>query len=416
MTYSSKTPFVVFHPGKQHSPQTALALQKIERLRYYATSIFYDPAKFPYYLEKIPGFVGRRLHAEFARFEHPEIEAGLVHTWGTLEWLERLALRVGANRLSQRLDRAGNERFTRGLAHDIDSDAEFALWGYNGASLIAFRRAKLRGRVCILDRTIGDFRYFNKVMAEQAEIYPHFFSNKEQTVDHQRIALDDEEYELADKIVVGSEFCRQTVVDFSKVPEIERKTVVLPYSSNNHDFRFRPKNEPMSIIGPIKFLFVGRITTRKGAHLVLEAISRFNPEVASLTLLGKMLIPDVAFKPYAKRVTYLQSVAPSEVAQIMAEHHILLLPSFFEGSAITLLEALFSGMAIIQSPQAGNGATKDTGIVLHRNTADDLYDAMNIAVQNRDLVMTWRNNSIFEAKRYSFENYCKNLASIISEF
>jgi hypothetical protein len=35
----------VFHPGTQHSWQTALAFQEAGTLAWFATSIFYDPAQ-----------------------------------------------------------------------------------------------------------------------------------------------------------------------------------------------------------------------------------------------------------------------------------------------------------------------------------------------------------------------------------
>ena len=41
----------VFHPGTQHSWQTALAFQEAGMLGWYATSAFYDPARWPYRLE-----------------------------------------------------------------------------------------------------------------------------------------------------------------------------------------------------------------------------------------------------------------------------------------------------------------------------------------------------------------------------
>ena len=45
----------VFHPGTQHSWQTAYALQQLDRLEWYATSIFYKPDSMPYLLERLPG-------------------------------------------------------------------------------------------------------------------------------------------------------------------------------------------------------------------------------------------------------------------------------------------------------------------------------------------------------------------------
>lgn len=408
-------PILLFHPGKQHSPQTALALQQLGRLKTYATSIFYDRNRFPYWLDRLPGRLGRRLHSEFSRFSHPEIDPTLVKTWGMLEWLERISLRLGAIRLSYQLDRLGNRLFANGLIDEIRSNEDFALWGYNGSSIEAFRIAKAMNRVCILDRTIGDYRYFNEIMAEQQELYPRYFERDEKFVSSDRIDLDDQEYEIADRIVVGSEYCKNTIITHSKVANVAEKISVVPYCVNNHDFfdfEIDPKLEPE---GPVKFIFVGRITPRKGIHILLEAFSKLPPGAAHLTLLGKMLIPADTFAPFSDRVEHIPSVAPSAVAQVMARHHVLVLPSFFEGSAITLLEGLSCGLGIIQSPQAGNGASQSTGIVLKDNTVQELYEAMLFAVENRDLVSGWRSAARNCRDLFEFEGYKNRIANFLKD-
>src|SRR5580765_4577873 len=122
----------VFHPGTQHSWQTALALQQLGRLEAYRTSIFYQPDKWPYRLERmLPAPVARRAAAEFRRFSHPGLDPALVHTVGLAEWAERIAARAGWRRLAQRIDRIGNRQFVHHLAGSIRSDKPFALWGYN---------------------------------------------------------------------------------------------------------------------------------------------------------------------------------------------------------------------------------------------------------------------------------------------
>ncbi len=415
MTGLGRAPILLFHPGKQHSPQTALALQRLGRLKTYATSIFYDRDRFPYWLDRIPGHLGRRLHAEFSRFAHPEIDPALVKTWGMAEWLERIALRLGAIHLSYQLDRLGNRLFAKGLVEEISSDQEFALWGYNGSSVEAFRIAKTANRVCILDRTIGDYRYFNEVMAQQQELYPRYFERDERFVPEDRIEIDDQEYSMADHIVVGSDYCKNTIVKYSGIEGVENKISVLPYCVNNHDFISRADGQRSTPQGPIKFIFVGRITPRKGIHILLEAFSKLPPGAATLTLLGKMLIPTDAFAPYADRVEHIPSVAPAMVAEVMARHHVLVLPSFFEGSAITLLEALSCGLGIIQSPQAGNGANQDTGMVLKQNTVEELYDALLYAVDNRDLVGRWMSAAISDEDRYCFEGYQSRVSKFIDK-
>ena len=99
----------VFHPGTQHSWQTALALQQLDRLAWFATSIFYQPDRLPYRLERIlPGQLGARLGREFRRFSHPLLDPALVRTSGLTEWLERIASRAGQRQLARWLDRFGN--------------------------------------------------------------------------------------------------------------------------------------------------------------------------------------------------------------------------------------------------------------------------------------------------------------------
>ena len=86
----------VFHPGTQHSWQTATALQQLGRLEFFATSIFHQPERWPYRLERLaPGALGARLRREFGRFSHPALDPALVRTAGLAEWMERLAARAG---------------------------------------------------------------------------------------------------------------------------------------------------------------------------------------------------------------------------------------------------------------------------------------------------------------------------------
>ena len=85
----------VFHPGTQHSWQTAYALQQLDRLAWYATSIYYRPDRFPYILERLPGGIGRRIGNQLRRFHHPGLDPALVRTAGLSEWVERAAFSAG---------------------------------------------------------------------------------------------------------------------------------------------------------------------------------------------------------------------------------------------------------------------------------------------------------------------------------
>jgi len=405
----------VFHPGTQHSWQTAQALQELDALALYATSIFYQPDRFPYRLERmLPGSLGERLHREFSRFSHAGLDTSLVRTAGLAEWLERLAARCGLRRSARWIDTLGNARFAGALAKDIRSSSAFALWGYSGSSLGAFELGKQAGRTCILDRTIGDFRYYNAVMAEVRERYGAWFLPQEGPIGPAQIERDQREYALADVILAGSEYAAQTVREYGG-KAIAQKVRVLNYCYDERLFGGQPEPRELRQDEPVKFLFVGQVSPRKGIHHVLEAFARIPANQASLTIVGPMHVPAATFAPYQDRVTYIPGVPRAEIPGIMAKHHVLVFPSYFEGSALSLLEALASGLAIIQTPMSGQGVTPQTGLVVPRPDTDALHDAMLSVLDNRLRLQTWRAAAQVEARNYAFAVYRQNIAGLLGD-
>jgi len=404
----------VFHPGTQHSWQTALALQQLHRLAWYATSIFYQPDRLPYRLERLlPGPLGRRLHTEFRRFSHPSLDPALVRTAGLTEWIERIAMRGGLRKLAGRLDAYGNRRFVDGIAADIRSAEPFALWGYNGSSLKAFELAKAQGRTCILDRTNGDFRIYNTMMADVASRYGDWFLPTERAEDTANIARDQREYELADTILVGCQFAAGTIRDATADPVIAAKIRVLNYCFDEALFADLPPPQPIDRQAPVKFLFLGLVIPRKGIQHILEAIARIPRSQAELTIVGSLSVPPKAFAPYADRVTYIPTVARADVPRIMADHHVFMLPSYFEGAGITLYEALASGCALIQSRNCAPVVTPDTGVMLDEISTNAVHAAMLQAIEDRDRLDTWRANAQAEAQNYTFARYRDNIGALL---
>lgn len=404
----------VFHPGTQHSWQTAYALQQLERLEWYATSIFYKPDSLPYLLERLPGPLGRQLAHEFSRFRHQGLEPDLVRTAGLAEWFERIAARAGLRGAAQRIDAWGNRHFARQIGREIASHRPFALWGYNASSLSAFEAGKAAGRPLILDRTIGDFRLYNRLMAQVAETHAAWFVPTDRQFPQELIERDQREYELADTILCGSEHCAQTVRDCGG-PDVAGKVRVLPYCFDEALFAEQPAPKPLDSARPLRFLFIGQINPRKGVHHLLEAFARIPDSAASLTLVGEMRVPPAAFAPHAERVKWIPTVPRAEIPAIMASHDVLVFPSYFEGSALSLIEALASGMGVIQTCAAGNGATDKTGLVLDAPSTDGLYDALMAAIEGRAMVDGWRAAAQTEAQRYSFAYYRTGIASLLAE-
>src|SRR5579872_3319426 len=210
----------VFHPGTQHSWQTALAFQESGQLAWYATSVFYDPARWPYRIERwAPRGLSDRLHRDFARRYSPALLPDNVRQFGFWEWLEIGARRAGVERLADWANRRGNASFGEQVIELIEREPVDLLWGYNTSSVEVFRWAKRRGIVCVLDQTVGHYAALNHVMLTEQARHPDFFLQSYEPYSAAVIAQQNEELALADLVTVGCEYCGRTLIENGCPPE-----------------------------------------------------------------------------------------------------------------------------------------------------------------------------------------------------
>jgi glycosyltransferase involved in cell wall biosynthesis len=213
-------------------------------------------------------------------------------------------------------------------------------------------------------------------------------------------------------VLAGSPFAADTLR--AERPDIAAKIRVLPYCYDEALFGAQPAPRPVASAEPVRFLMVGQITPRKGIHLLLPAFDRLPAGSATLTLVGPVGVPQAVLARYADRVTIIPTVPRSQVPAIMAAHHVLVFPSYFEGSALSLIEGLASGLALIQSRNAGNGVTPATGLLLDELSVDALAEAMLAPVRDRDRLDAWRGAAQAEAHRYRFAAYRDNIARLLA--
>ena len=166
----------VFHPGTQHSHETALGFQRAGALAWYASEIFYDPDRFPYTLiPLLPPALQQKAVAEFRRRYHPQLDPALVRTFGVWEWIERASMRMGFRKAEHYANEWGNRRFGARVGAMAAHDGVDCVWGCDTSSLNAFRIAKANGIRCVLEQTIGHPRAWNRILTEERAQMPADF-------------------------------------------------------------------------------------------------------------------------------------------------------------------------------------------------------------------------------------------------
>ena len=340
----------VFHPGTQHSHETALAFQRAGELVWYATEIFYNPNRFPYRLiALLPPALKRKAIAEFRRRYHPQLDPALVRTLGLFEWIERASMRMGLRRVEHYANEWGNRRFAARVGAMAVRDRVDLLWGCDTSSLNAFRIAKRYGICCVLEQTIGHPRVWNRLLTEERERTPPDFDLYPRPYPERDLARVDEEIALADHVACGSDFVKSTMIDRGVAAG---KVTVISYGVGSA--QFTPAATPSANSG-LRLLFVGHFGLRKGAWYLLQALARLKhlPGL-TLTIVGKRTAGDRYTAPVASMLRSMSHVPRELMPAIYHQADAVVLPTLFEGSSVATYEALAAGVPVITTPNAGS--------------------------------------------------------------
>lgn len=146
---------------------------------------------------------------------------------------------------------------------------------------------------------------------------------------------------------------------------------------------------------PAKLIFVGRVVELKGMAVLLEALQTVrssNPDT-TLTVVGDG--PDRAsFEAAAKKaglgkaVDFVGSKSQAEVAELLSQSDIFVLPSFAEGVPVVLMEAMASGLPVVTTTVGGISELVEdevNGFLLRPGDPVDLADALNRLIDDPEL-------------------------------
>jgi len=126
--------------------------------------------------------------------------------------------------------------------------------------------------------------------------------------------------------------------------------------SGYNDVLFSQSNKPAH--EPVQLTYAGKLSRAKGVPWLLRALSKIDSPAWQLHLVGggsgaeKEECLNLA-RSLGGRVNIHGAIPQSELAQIVKHSHIFILPSFYEGLPLVILEALASGCRVIATDLPG---------------------------------------------------------------
>lgn len=400
---------IVVHPTTQHSYQTALAVQKADLLKNFYTCVYYKPRKFPFFIfENLPFGIGKKIVNLLKRRYLPELDIEKIITYPFGEIVCLICDRVPFfKKYLFRVLSWRNKRFFSIIARKISKEHCKAVICYDNIALRIFEKAKKEGILCILDHTTCHYRTIARIFKEEAGLHPEF-ADSIIPPPEEPIKQYEKEFEFADYICVGSEFCKNSLsengVGISKIH-------IIPYGCDIERFSLKPKNITDNIF---RILFVGVICQRKGIKYLLEAFKQLQLRNCELILVGYITGSGKGLIPYRDFFTHIPRVSHYDVDKYFQKADIFVFPTLLEGSAIVTYEALASGLPVITTPNAGS-VVRDgiDGFIVPIRDIEALKEKILLLYENRKLCQKLGYNARERAKEFTWEKYQQRLGHFL---
>lgn len=348
------------HPtGNANVRAAVLGLHNAGILNEFHTSVATFPNSFLDYLSKLgplSEFRRRSFHADLQAVTkmHPFHELGRFASSkaGLHTLIKHETGYFSIDSVYRNLDRAVSKRL-RSYSERLKG-----VYSYEDGAFFTFREAKRLGVPCIYDLPIGYWRVAQTLMDGEKEKWPEWaptlvgIKNSEEKLERK-----DKELEMADKIFVASKFTASTL---SKFPSALAPVEVIPYG-------FPPVNaqrsyEKITSNRPLRLLFVGGLSQRKGIADLFEAVKPLEKHI-ELTLVGRKATDEC--KPLndaLKRHKWIPTLAHSEVLRLMSQSDVLVFPSLFEGFGLVITEAMSQGTPVITTERTAGPDLINSGV------------------------------------------------------
>lgn len=315
-----KNAVVYIAPNRAHHYEIARELKANGLLRK-----FYCAATRLVARNRAPDLWPEIVHVDFVQ----SIYVAMRKLAGNGRFAEKMAL-LSRKVLDERVFReAGNER---------------VLLGYSGAFT---KSLTTRGpEVCgIVEAVNTHVDWYDDLLRKEAQSLGICYNGSASEDRNRRLA----EYRAADAITAPSRAALESYVKLG----IPRERMNLHW--------IRPSVARLSVEscrklerGPIKVLFVGQVTLRKGVKYLIEAASRMDPSLFQFRIVGPKIEPTGLHGiTIPGNCLLLGALSGAALLDEYGNADLFVLPSLEEGLALVLFEAMSAGLPIVATCQSG---------------------------------------------------------------
>lgn len=281
----------------------------------------------------------------------------------------------------------------------------------SGVGLYSGRRAKRRSAVVICDQNSPYPAYQRLLIRPEYEKLGLTFDQTGLLLDSKLKAT----YELADYIIVPSEFVKHSFVEAGYDSD---RIFVVPYGTD-----IQPDSSSLPDDGGVfQIICAAQIVPRKGIHYLVQAFEELGLPDAELLLVGSVknemrsLVEGwVSRNP---RIITIGSVPLVQLNEQYGRSSVFVLPSVSEGSALVTYGAMGAGLPVVVSEHTGSEELVRDGVegfVVPIRDVDALKERILRLYENPGLRREMGVAARDRVKEFSWEKYGERLISVYEE-
>jgi len=291
-----------------------------------------------------------------------------------------------------------------------------AFFGFDTACLELFEWGKSQDCHLVMEQCVAP-------RSTQIKMHQYFEdSNKksaQKMVEHCKNLQEREEkeWQMANTIIAPSTFVKDELIAAGAPFE---KIRIVPFGYNrfcsfndaneNIEFRFGNKG------GKIKILFAGNAGQRKGIYDLFSIAKHMKAENVHFYIAGSIEEDCRKYFDNVKlnNVTFLGKLSQADLQKAYRKADIFFFPSYLEGSAMVLLEAMSLGIPVVTTYESGS-IIKHThdGFISSAGDQNDMKHWLSKLVADPDLRYKISKNALQTSTRYSLEQYSNQLTKAL---
>ncbi len=392
--------------------QVARALDDANLLQAFYCTLVDDPTSLWQSCLKGTGrLLGKDVARDLRRRAVTEIPMSKVRQYPWRETCRMAVQRSFRNAsIDDRVFHWGRDGFDRWVSQHIAEHN--AVYGYEYGVKHTFVSAQSRGVSCIYDVPSPEHDFVENLLSEEMKRFPELqtdYRNRVGKLQAERTEHRRQEWECADLVIAASTFTANTWI---AAGWSHKRVVVVPYGAPPVSKRQRLGDGS----GPLRILWVGTFSVRKGAHYLLSAWRNSVGANRNVTLdiYGAVTLPESLLENLPSNVRFHGSVPRQELDQVYAQSDALMFPTLCDGFGMVVTEAFSHGLPVITTTRAGAADVVkhgENGFIVNVASSEALEDIIQRCLDERGKLADMRFAARQSAAAWQWSDYRTAIAT-----